>query len=161
MDDKVICTVSITNEILKNTLGKVLGWDKESFIALFHGMLMESHKGTEMFMKIAMGGELPYIPDKGTEVYVSIDNLGWGIDEKAYKDSPYNENGFIRCTVKSFTGYHQYSPLTVELPRLDPSDKSDAPVARIAANKWKFADSDFYEGPQPTPGEIITTQLSF
>ena len=142
-DDKVVCTVSITNEILRNTLGRVLGWERENFIALFHGLLAESHIGSEMFMKVAMGGELPYVPTKGSEVYVPINKLGWNVDEKPYQASSHNENGFIKCTVMSFRGYHQYTPLAVQLPTLEISN--DPIIAWISLDDWEHADSDFYE----------------
>lgn len=142
-NDKVVCTVSITNEILKNTLGRVLGWERENLIALFHGLLAESHKGSEVFMNIAMGGELPYVPTKGSEVYVPINKLGYNIPEEPYVASSYNENGFIKCTVVSFLGYHLYTPLGVLLPTLEVSN--DPVIARVSLGDWEYADPDFYE----------------
>ena len=143
---KDLGSIPITNELLENALAKLIGWENGAMVYLFKDMLKESPKGAEWFMRLSMGENVPTIPGVGLEVYVSIDRLGWNVDANAYRDSVYNENGFIKCTVKAFRGLHTYHPVVIELPKLDPSDKtSEAPLTHIDIDEWKPADPDFYD----------------
>lgn len=145
-NNKTYGSVYITNDLLDGALMKVLNAnDNWGIKMLLHGMLQESHKGAEWFMRFAMGERVPTIPSPGTEVYVSLDRLAYSIDHKAYEASPYNENGYIKCVVVGFRGFHNYGPIVVELPKLDPSDKSEKQQVRIDFNEWKYADNDLYD----------------
>ena len=155
-DNKTYGNVYITNDMLDAALLKVCGNDNYGIKMLLHGMLQESHKGAEWFMKFVMGERIPHIPRKGEEVYVSLNRLAYTVDEKLYEASPYNENGFIKCIVVGFRGFHNYSPITVELPKLDPSDKSEKPQVRIDINEWKYADNDIYDTQEEIPVKMGT-----
>jgi hypothetical protein len=143
---KTYGSVYITNDLLDGALIKVItAHDNWGIKMLLHGMLQESHKGAEWFMRFAMGEKIPVVPSPGTEVYVSLDRLGYGIDEKAYEESPYNENGYIKCVITGFRGFHNYGPIVVELPKLDPSDKSEKQQVRIDFKDFTYADKDLYD----------------
>ena len=145
-DNKSYGNISITNDLLDGALMKVLNsHDNWGVKMLLHGMLQESHKGAEWFMRFAMGEMIPVIPSPGTEVYVSIDRLGYSIDHKAYEASPYNENGFVKCVVVGFRGFHNYGPIAVEVPKLDPSDKKEKLTVRIDFSEFTYADKDLYD----------------
>lgn len=144
-EKKTYGNVYITNDMLEVALENVCGDKYYGIKMLFHGMLQESHKGSEWFMKFMMGERIPNLPYKGQEVYVSINRIAYTVDEKLYENSPYNENGFIKCIVTGFSGFHNYSPITVELPKLDPSDKADKLKVRIDFSEWKYADKDLYD----------------
>jgi hypothetical protein len=145
-DNKSYGNVSITNDLLDGALMKVLNsHDNWGVKMLLHGMLQESHKGAEWFIRFAMGEKIPIVPGPGTEVYVSIDRLGYSLDHKAYEASPYNENGFVKCVVVGFRGFHNYGPIVVEVPKLDPSDKKDKLTVRIDFSEFTYADKDLYD----------------
>lgn len=144
-ENKTYGNVYITNDMLNTALEKICGDGNNGVKMLLHGMLQESHKGAEWFMKFAMGEKIPNIPSQGTEIYVSLDRLGYSIDHKAYEVSPYNENGFVKCVVVGFRGFHNYGPIVVEVPKLDPSDKSDKAQVRIDFGDFTYADKDFYD----------------
>lgn len=147
VEEKTYGNIYITNEMLDKALRRILGEShyNEGVKMVLHGLLQESHKGAEWFMKFAMGADIPNVPMKGSEVYVSLNRLSYTVDEKLYENSPYNENGFIKCVVTGFSGFHTYSPIKVELPNLDPSNKSDKKIVSIDFNEWKYADDDFYD----------------
>jgi len=142
--DKVLGNLSITNDILQNALGKLVGWDNRDLIHLLHGLIGESHKGAEMFMRIAIGEALPPVPPVGAEIYVAINKLGWGIDEKEWTSSPFNENGYIKCSVVATRPIHHYGAIEVQLPAWE---KYGEPIrARIELTDYKKADFlDFYQ----------------
>lgn len=145
-DNKNYGNIYITNDLLDGALMKVLNsHDNWGVKMLLHGMLQESHKGAEWFMRFAMGEKIPNIPSPGTEVYVSIDRLGYSVDHKAYEASPYNENGFVKCVVVGFRGFHNYGPIVVEVPKLDPSDKKEKLTVRIDFSEFTYADKDLYD----------------
>lgn len=145
-ENKSYGNVYITNDMLDNALMKILqAHDNWGVKMLLHGMLQESHKGAEWFMRFAMGEKVPTIPSPGTEVYVSIDRLAYSVDHKAYEVSPYNENGFIKCVVVGFRGFHNYGPIVVEVPKLDPSDQKEKLTVRIDFNDFTYADKDLYD----------------
>lgn len=142
--EKVLGNLSITNDILQNALGKLVGWDNRDLIHLLHGLIGESHKGAEIFMRIAMGEQLPPVPPVGAEIYVPINRMGWGVDEKEWTSSPFNENGYVRCSVVNTRAIHNYSPIEVQLPAWE---KYEQPIRiGIGLNDYKKADFlDFYE----------------
>lgn len=148
-EKKTYGNIYITNDLLDGALTKVMtAHDNWGIKMLLHGMLQESHKGAEWFMRFAMGEKIPIVPSPGTEVYVSINRLAYSVDEKAYEVSPYNENGFVKCVVVGFRGFHNYGPILVEVPKLDPSDKSDKPQVRIDFKDFTYADKDLYDQEQ-------------
>jgi hypothetical protein len=142
--DKVLGNLSITNDILQNALGKLVGWDNRDLIHLLHGLIAESHKGAEMFMRLSIGEHLPPIPPVGAEIYVPINRMGWGVDEKEWTNSPFNENGYVKCSVLSTRAIHNYGPIEVQLPIWE---KYPDPVrVRIELTDYKRADVlDFYQ----------------
>lgn len=145
-ENKTYGNVYITNDMLDSALMKVINsHDNWGIKMLLHGMLQESPKGSEWFMRFAMGESVPNIPSPGAEVYVSLDRLGYTVDHKAYEVSPYNENGFIKCVVVGFRGFHNYGPIIVEVPKLDPSDKKEKLTARIDFSEFTYADKDLYD----------------
>lgn len=142
--EKVLGNLSITNDILQNALGKLVGWDNRDLIHLLHGLIGETHRGAEMFMRIAMGEHLPPVPPVGAEIYVPIDKMGWSVDEKEWTSSPFNENGYIKCSVVTTRPIHHYGPIEVQLPAWE---KYEEPIkVRIELTDYKRADVfDFYQ----------------
>ena len=160
-EKKTYGNVYITNDMLDTALTKIFtAHDNWGIKMLLHGMLQESHKGAEWFMRFAMGEHVPTIPSPGTEVYVSLNRLAYTVDEKEYEMSPYNENGFVKCVVVGFRGFHNYGPVVVDLPKLDPSDKSEKQQLRIDFNEFTYADKDLYDQMEiPVPVQKIYNNL--
>jgi len=142
--EKVLGNLSITNDTLKIALVKLLGWENGDFINLLHGLIAESHKGAEMFMRISIGEQLPPMPSVGAEIYVAIDKMGWSVDVKEWTNSPFNENGYIKCSVVATRPIHNYGPIEVQLPAWE---KYEEPIrVRIELTDYKRADVfDFYQ----------------
>lgn len=116
-----ITSLSITDDTLKTVLEKYISdcKEKEDVVKLLLGCIAESSVTSSKLVALALGVGLPAIPPVGTVGYIKIEKLSWGFDKTVYEKSVYNSNGYIPCTVKSFTGHHRYSPLTVILPKLE------------------------------------------
>ena len=113
--------ISITNDDLKLAIRKIIKDqnNKEDFIQLIHDLLSESHTGSAYFIKLALGGSLPLIPNIGDQGYVNIDSLGYGQDKDAYRNSEFCQHGFIPCTVNRIKSIASYCPLFVILPDIN------------------------------------------
>lgn len=156
-EQKTYGNVYITDDMLHHALMKMTsGHENWGIKMLFHGMLQDNHMGAKWFIKFMTGEQVPHIPEKGQEIYVSINRLGYTLDADAYEKSPYNENGFIKCVVASFEGFHHYSPITVEVPSLDPSNKTKK-TARVDFGEFKFGDDDFYDKSELMPMSIYNS----
>ena len=153
--DKVLGNLSITNDILQNALVKLLGWENSDLIHLMHGLIAESHKGAEMFMRLSIGEHLPPIPPVGAEIYVAINRMGWSVDEKEWTSSPFNENGYIKCSVVHTRPIHHYGPIEVQLPAWE---KYEEPIkVRIELSDYKRDDAfDFYQ----SNNQLTTTRTA-
>lgn len=152
--DKILGSLPITNNTLEAALVKLLGWDNGDMIRLIHGLISESHKGVEMFMRLTIGEHLPPVPPVGAEIYVPINKMSWSVDEKEWTNSPFNENGYVKCSVLSTRAIHNYGPIEVQLPIWE---KYPDPIrVRIELTDYKRADVlDFYQSddqvqPRPT-----------
>lgn len=82
-------------------------------------IVSNSHQGVEWIFKIHLGKAYPNVPKNGTCGYVHVDKISsWSGNPLRYKDSEFNQHGFIPVVVESFLGLHDYYPLKVKAPEL-------------------------------------------
>lgn len=89
---------------------------------LLEGILKESPNACAWLTAFMIGRKIPTIPDKGSIGYVKMESLKYNSYCDDYQDSVYNKQGYIPCTVEDFNGLHNYSPIKVVLPILDPAN---------------------------------------
>lgn len=126
--EKTIGALSITNSDLQMMLGELIVQEgphnRMGIKLLLEGLIKENPNACNWLTAFMIGRRIPNIPDKGSIGYLKLESLKYNSYHKAYEDSVYNKQGYIPCTVEHFSGLHNYSPIRVALPILDPTDET-------------------------------------
>ena len=87
---------------------------------LFTELLLKSTEASTLFVQIMLGNGLPIVCREGDVVQCKWDRLKVGLSDADKILEHLNENNLIDednkviCTIKSFRGYTEYFPYTVE-----------------------------------------------
>lgn len=115
--------ISIEDDvILKNLTAIINHPNKDQLVILLGGMIVESHKGSDLFIKLLLNENLPELPAINSVGYFKIQNTYFNYKETT-KGSKFDENGFLKCIVKGYRGYHNYSQITVEFACINDQGK--------------------------------------
>lgn len=89
----------------------------ESIAKLIYDVFSKDSTACEWLFKMQLGSKYPEIPKINALGYLNIEkHSGWSGNIKEYKDSIYNQHGFIEVTVQDFKGLNDYYPLIVVAP---------------------------------------------
>jgi hypothetical protein len=115
MKNKIHISVSLDDNDLMNVLKENI--KNKEMQRLLYDVLSKDSVACNWLFKMQLGATYPTIPEKGTVGYVNVDKTsGWSGDLGLYKDSHFNQNGFIQVTVDEFIGLNEYYPLKVIAP---------------------------------------------
>jgi hypothetical protein len=108
-------TVSLEDTDIKKMLDQIIKHDnKEDLVSLLTGVICESHLTVEWFTKCFIGTNLPEVYPEGTIVTVDLNELHYGVNKQATKDSHLHiGNNQIVGKVQSFKGFNNYSPYLI------------------------------------------------
>lgn len=87
---------------------------------LFTELLLKSTEASTLFVQIMLGNGLPVACHAGDVIRCKWDRLKVGLSnvdeilEQLHKNNLINEDNEVVCIVKSFRGYTEYFPYTVE-----------------------------------------------
>jgi hypothetical protein len=108
-------TVSLEDTDIKKMLDQIIKHDnKEDLVSLLTGVICESSLALEWFTKCFIGNNLPKVYPEGTIVTVDLNEVYYGLDRQATKDSHLHiGNNQIVGKVHSFKGFNNYSPYLI------------------------------------------------
>lgn len=136
--------ISLNESDLYNVIKKHV--KNEDIARLLCDTLGSSHSGTEWLFKIHLGAKYPEVPAIGAHGYISIENYkGWSGDKDKYKDSMFNQQGYIPVIVKSFQGLHNYYPLRVLAPGAIDEQTGEAWNNEFAVDVKDFIPTDEFD----------------
>jgi hypothetical protein len=108
-------TVSLEDTDIKKMLDQIIEHDnKEDLVNLLTGVICDSNLTVEWFTKCFIGTNLPEVYPEGTIVTIDLNELNYGVNRKATKDSHLHiGNNLIVGKVQSFKGFNNYSPYLI------------------------------------------------
>ena len=146
--EKTIGALSITNSDLEIMLEELIVQKGPhnclGIKLLLEGLIKESPNACTWLTAFMIGRRIPNIPDVGSIGYLKLDSLRYNGYYQAYKDSVYNRQGYIPCTVEKFNGLHNYNPIKVILPILDPKDEPSITGLNLD-EFFPLKDVDYYD----------------
>ena len=133
--------ISIGNDTIRKALDSVITHNnKEDIIELLNGMLVESHRGCELFVKALLGESLPKLPAVGAAGRFHSRNV-WYTYKETTIGSKFDRNGYIECVVKEIRGLHSYSVIAVRYACIN--DKGQEGTAECNLTLDEFDIEDF------------------
>lgn len=126
-------SVTFTNDHIHYILNEMIDHPmKEEYIKLLIPFISESHKASELFVKIHSGHKLYEPIEPGRICYVSIDALDFDANKKELKESRFN-NGKdeILCRVIEHSGYHLYRNTSITYINIYPDGKELEKVSQV------------------------------
>lgn len=89
--------------------------NKDEFIKLLTPYLSADSKVTQHIFKLLIdGNKLPEVIPNGSLCKIHVDNLGYGSNREAIKDTLADSDNTVIVTIKRFIGYHGYSHYEIE-----------------------------------------------
>ena len=89
--------------------------NKDEFIKLLTPYLSADSKVIQHIFKLLIdGNKLPEVIPNGSLCKIHVDNLGYGSNREAIKDTLADSDDTVIVTIKRFIGYHGYSHYEIE-----------------------------------------------
>lgn len=111
--------ITVADDTIKKNLNVILKHSNAKDICeLIHGMLIESAKGSEMFLKLLLNESLPKLPEINSVGHFKMSGT-WFTNKDYTMGSKYDESGMLRCIVINHRGHHNYGVITVQYPCID------------------------------------------
>ena len=133
--------ITIGNDTIRKALDSVITHNnKEDIIELLNGMLVESHRGCELFIKALLGESLPKLPAIGSAGRFHATNVWYPCKDNTV-GSKFNRNGYIDCVVSGHKSLHNYSVIAVRYACIN--DKGQEGTAECNLTLDEFDIEDF------------------
>ena len=146
--EKTIGSLSITNSDLQIMLEELIVQKGPhnclGIKLLLLGLIKENPNACTWLTAFMIGRRIPNIPDVGSIGYLKVESLKYNSYYQEYEGSVYNRQGYIPCTVQNFSGLHNYNPIKVILPTLDPSAESRI-IGLSLDEFFPLKDVDYYD----------------
>lgn len=115
MKSKVSITVNLDDNDLINVLNSII--KNKDIVRLMYDVFSKDPIASQWLCKMQLGAKYPEIPAVGTKGYLNITSgKSWTGDWDKYRDSHFNQQGYIPVVVSDFIGLSEYYPLKVCAP---------------------------------------------
>lgn len=133
--------LTISDDVIRKNLDLMIKHTNAKGICeLLHGMISESAKGSEMFLKLLLNEQLPKLPEINSVGHFEMSGT-WFSNKDTTIGSKFDESGMLRCIVKEHRGHHNYGVITVQYPCID--SKGQETTATTNLELEQFIPDDF------------------
>lgn len=128
--------------ILESLKGIIKHENKDAIVDLIHGLLIESAKGSEMYIDFLLNGKYPKIPKIGTTGYIDVAKH-YIKNKEQLINSGLVINNYIECVVRDIHAIHHYCPVQVEHPVIDDNGVKTTGLTSVAIDEFYTDLEDF------------------
>ena len=115
--------------------------NKDEFIKLLTPYLSADSKVIQHFFKLFIdGNKLPEVIPNGSLCKIHVDNLGYGSNKEAIRDTLADSDDTIVVTVKRFIGYHSYSHYEIEYTNAMLDGTTSIESCNVAMNELELVE---------------------
>ena len=111
--------IRVAHDVIKKNLNLIIKHaNAKDICELIHGMITESSKASDMFLKLLLNEPLPKLPEINSVGHFEM-SATWFTNKDYTIGSKFDESGRLRCIVKEHRGHHNYGVITVQFPCID------------------------------------------
>ena len=133
--------IRINHDVIRKNLDLMIKHtNAKNICELIHGMITESSKASDMFLKLLLNEPLPKLPEINSVGHFEM-NATWFTNKDTTIGSKFDDSGRLRCVVIDHRGHHNYGVITVQYPCID--SKGQETTATTSLELEQFIPDDF------------------
>jgi len=128
--------------ILESLKGIIKHENKDAIVDLIHGLLIESPRGSELYIEFLLNGKYPELPKIGTVGYINIAKH-YIKNKEQLMNSGLVINNYIEGIVRDIHAIHLYCPIQIEHPVIDDNGNKTTGLTSVGIDEFYTDIEDF------------------